>query len=228
MQAVFFDLDGTLLDTARDMACALNRLLDEEGQQLLPDYDLIRSEVSHGARAMIHLAFEEKEDSERFNRLRQRFLDIYRADIHNETTLFPNMGEILNILESVNIMWGIVTNKPSWLTLPLLESMNLKQRAATIVCADTAGMAKPDPGPVLNACHEVNVTPGRCIYIGDDERDVQAAHGAGMPCIIMRSGYIRYGQQPDNWGADMVMDNTEELLGWVKQTIKKTGQGERR
>jgi phosphoglycolate phosphatase len=218
MDAVLFDLDGTLIDTARDMARALNQLLAEENQPPL-DYDLIRSEVSHGARAMILLAFNEPEGGERFEALRQRFLDIYIGSIHVDTTLFPEMDEILQTLESGNIPWGIVTNKPSWLTLPLLESMQLKDRATTIICADTAGASKPDPKPMLDACREARVEPARSMYVGDDLRDVEAAHHAGMPCIALRCGYIRRGHNPDDWGAEMVMDTTTELRHWIEQQV---------
>jgi phosphoglycolate phosphatase len=215
-KAVLFDLDGTLIDTARDMARALNQLMDEEGQARL-DYDLIRSEVSHGARAMILLAFDDPEGSDGFERLRLRFLDIYKENIHVETTIFPGMDEVLATLEARNIPWGIVTNKPSWLTLPLLESMQLKDRATTIVCADTAGVSKPDPKPMFDACIEVSAEPHDVMYIGDDQRDVEAAHNAGMPCIAMRCGYIRQGHNPDNWGAEIVFDTTAELKDWVEQ-----------
>jgi phosphoglycolate phosphatase len=219
VDAVFFDLDGTLIDTARDMARVLNRLRTEEGQSPL-DYDLIRSEVSHGARALILLAFDDPEESENFQRLRQRFLDMYLEEIHVETTLFPQMEEILDTLESHQVPWGVVTNKPSWLTLPLMESMQLTDRATTIVCADTAGVSKPDPKPMLDACTEAGVIPAQSMYVGDDQRDVVAAHNAGMPCIALRCGYIRRGQNPDDWGADMVMDTTTELLNWVEQQVK--------
>lgn len=218
MDAVLFDLDGTLIDTARDMARSLNQLLNEENQPAL-DYEIIRSEVSHGARAMILLGFDEAEGSERFEKLRQRFLDIYIDGLHVDTELFPEMDNILQTLENSNIPWGIVTNKPSWLTLPLLESMRLKDRATTIVCADTAGASKPDPKPMLDACREANVEPARAIYVGDDLRDVEAAHKAGIPCIALRCGYIRQGHDPDAWGADMVMDTTTELRRWIEQQI---------
>ena len=216
IKAVLFDLDGTLIDTAIDMAAALNQLLSEEGQAAL-DYNLIRSEVSHGARAMIVLAFDEPEDSERFEQLRQRFLDIYKNNIAVGTTLFDGMDGILSHLEERQIPWGIVTNKPSWLTLPLLNELNLSSRAATVICADTAGIAKPDPKPMLDACMEINIEPGSVMYVGDDERDVEAAHNAGMPCIAMRCGYIRQGQNPDNWGAEYVMDTAGELMQWLQQ-----------
>jgi phosphoglycolate phosphatase len=217
IKAVFFDLDGTLLDTARDMAGALNRLLIEQDQQPL-DYHLIRSEVSHGARAMIHLGFGiEDEDSERFQQLRQRFLDIYQDNIANETVLFPHMDEVLDLLETRQIPWGVVTNKPSWLTTPLLEILSLSDRAEAVICADTAGVSKPHPKPVMDACEAVDVDPADAIYVGDDERDVIAAHAAGMPCIALRCGYIRRGQNVDNWGADMVMETTLELRQWLTQ-----------
>ncbi len=215
-KAVFFDLDGTLLDTAKDMARSLNRLLKEEGKLPL-DYKLIRSEVSHGARAMIHLICNEEATSKRFESLRQRFLDIYMANIAIETTLFPEMDAILDRLEADNIPWGIITNKPSRFTLPLLKALKLFDRAATVICADTAGVSKPDPKPILDACAAVNVQPADAIYIGDDERDVQAAHNAGMPCIALRCGYIRRGHNPDDWGADMVLDTMQGLKHWLEE-----------
>jgi len=215
-KAVFFDLDGTLLDTARDMARSLNRLLKEEGRKPL-DYELIRSEVSHGARAMIHLICSEEESSERFQTLRQRFLDIYLANIAVETRLFDQMDAVLEILESNNIPWGIVTNKPSTYTLPLLQSLRLKDRAAAVVCADTAGQPKPHPKPLLDACETVGVEPGEAIYIGDDERDVQAARAAGMRCIILRCGYIRRGHDPKDWKPDIVLDTTHGLRTWMEK-----------
>lgn len=216
VDAVFFDLDGTLIDTAKDMARVLNNLLVEEGQPPL-DYDLIRSEVSHGARALIVLAFDHPEGSEKFEYLRQRFLDLYIDEIHVDTTLFPEMDRILETLETNSIPWGVVTNKPSWLTLPLLESMQLADRATTIICADTAGVSKPDPKPMMDACEAAGVSPEKSMYVGDDQRDVDAAHNAGMPCIALRCGYIRRGHNPDDWGAEMVMDTTMELLEWVEQ-----------
>lgn len=219
LQAVLFDLDGTLIDTAMDMARALNRLCAEEGRPPL-EYDLIRSEVSHGARTMIMLAFDEPEGCDRFERLKQRFLAIYMDGLHIDTVLFPEMARILDILEASNILWGIVTNKPSWLTLPLLESMCLRHRAVSIVCADTAGAAKPDARPILDACREMGVAPQHCIYVGDDQRDVEAAHNADMSCIAVRYGYIRRGCNPDEWDADRVADTPAGLLRWVKQQVK--------
>ena len=219
VDAVFFDLDGTLIDTARDMARILNRLRVEEGLPPL-DYDLIRSEVSHGARALVMLAFDDPEGSENFDRLRQRFLDMYLDEIHVDTSLFPQMDIILDTLETHRVPWGVVTNKPSWLTLPLMESMQLKDRASPISCADTAGASKPDPKPVLDACNEAGVQPSQSMYVGDDQRDVVAAHNAGMPCIALRCGYIRRGHDPDEWGAELVMDTTTELLQWVEQQVQ--------
>lgn len=219
VDAVFFDLDGTLIDTAKDMARVLNKLRVEEGLPPL-DYDLIRSEVSHGARALVLLAFDAAEGSEDFERLRQRYLDMYLDEIHVETTLFPEMDRILDTLESHRLPWGVVTNKPSWLTLPLMESMRLKDRATTIICADTAGVSKPDPKPMLDACTAAGVQPALSMYVGDDQRDVVAAHNAGMPCIALRCGYIRRGHNPDEWGAEMVMDTTTDLLRWVEQQVK--------
>lgn len=218
-QAVLFDLDGTLIDTAKDMARSLNQLLEEEGQPRL-DYELIRSKVSAGARALITLAFGELRDDEHLKRLHQRFLEIYTENIHIETTLFPEMDRILKTLEENNIPWGIVTNKPSWLTLPLLKSMQLEDRATTIVCPDSAGASKPDAKPMIDACKKTCVEPEYTVYIGDDERDVIAAHNAGMSCIVLRSGYIQHGHDPEDWGAEIVMDSTTKLREWMTQQIE--------
>ncbi len=221
IKAIFFDLDGTLIDTAKDMARAFNQLLAEESRPAL-HYDLIRSEASHGARALLALAFDEAENSDRFARLQQRFLDIYQNNLHVETTLFPDMDKILTILEAHNVPWGIVTNKPSRFTLPLLESLQLRGRAAAIVCADTAGVSKPDPKPMFDACTQAGVEPRDAVYIGDDQRDVESAHNAGMPCIAMRCGYIRRGQNPDSWGADHIMDTVSDLKVWINRQLNNS------
>ena len=140
---------------------------------------------------------------------------LYQANLSVDTVLFPEMDSILDHLDENNIPWGIVTNKPSMLTVPLLQSMRLHDRAATIICADQVGAAKPDPLPILEACKKIDVEPANAVYVGDDERDVQAAHAAGMPCIALRCGYIRQGQNPDDWGADTVLDTTHGLKVWL-------------
>lgn len=217
--AVLFDFDGTLADTATDMGRALNRLLAEHGRPPL-EQALIRSEVSHGGRALVALAFAEREGGQQFERLRQRFLDIYAADMCTSTTLFAGMDAVLAELEARHIPWGVVTNKPSRFTLPVLECLRLHERVAVVVCADTAGAAKPDPKPLLDACAALRVRPERCVYIGDDRRDVAAAHGAGMACVAWRCGYIRRGEDPDDWGADVVVDTAAGLSRWLAGQIK--------
>ena len=222
-KAIFFDLDGTLVDTAQDMAWALNQLLDEQARPPLA-YAAIRSEASRGSRALVNLAFDECADSERFEQLRQRFLTIYQANLHRETRLFPAMDHVLNYLEAAQIFWGIVTNKPSRLALPLLQSMQLKERAAVVVCADQVGAAKPDAKPLQVACRRIGVEADQCLYIGDDERDVQAAHRAGMACIILCCGYIRRHEDPKQWGADRLMDTHGDLLKWIAQQLNQTAR----
>lgn len=213
---VLFDLDGTLLDTARDMAQALNRLRQEQGLPVLP-YEQIRSEVSHGSLAMIRLGFGLSPQDSLFPILRQRFLDLYRLDLAGETVLFPGMDATLAHLETRDIHWGVVTNKPGWLTDPLLRQLNLFERAACVVSGDTVSKRKPDPEPLLHACQLVGVDPGCCLYVGDAERDVQAGKGAGMTALVARFGYVGTHENPEDWGADGLIDTPHDLLVWLDQ-----------
>jgi phosphoglycolate phosphatase len=211
---ILFDLDGTLLDTAPDMAGALNRLRHDEGHPALP-IEHIRPHVSHGALALIKFGFDITSEHPRFEGLRQRYLDIYRNAIAVHTTLFPGMGALLAMLESNAIPWGVVTNKPGWLTEPLLAELGLLERAACVVSGDTTPSRKPDPGPLLHACRTLSVDPGRCLYVGDAERDIEAGKRAGMATVIARFGYLGVDDDPELWGADEIIDHPEELHRWL-------------
>ena len=175
-RAVLFDLDGTLLDTAPDMAAALNTLRREEGLEPLAFAD-IRPLVSNGSTGLLRLSFPQVAGAS-FEALRERFLDIYRASLAAGTQLFAGMQAVLERLEANHIPWGIVTNKPGWLTEPLLEKLSLRQRAGVVVSGDTLLARKPDPAPLLHAATELGLSPAECIYIGDAERDVLAARAA--------------------------------------------------
>lgn len=216
---VLFDLDGTLLDTALDMARALNRLRQEQGLPALP-YERIRSEVSHGSPAMIRLGFDLSPEDSLFPILRQRFLDLYSLDLTGETVLFPGMDAALAHLEARDIPWGVVTNKPGWLTDPLLRQLNLFERAACVVSGDTVSRRKPHPEPLLHACRLIDVDPGRCLYVGDAERDIQAGKDAGMTTLVARFGYIGTYENPQNWGADGFIDTPYDLLAWLEMRRK--------
>lgn len=198
-RAVLFDLDGTLLDTAPDMVGALNHLLSENGRETVP-FAAARCCVSHGARALVRLGFPDLREPE-FETLRQRFLDIYRERLAVETQLYEGVLEALGWLDSTEVGWGIVTNKPGALTLPLLEHFGLHARARVIVSGDTLAQRKPHPAPLLHAAQRLGVPPAECIYIGDAERDVLAAQAAGMKAYVALFGYIPQTERPDDWPA---------------------------
>jgi 2-phosphoglycolate phosphatase len=208
-RAVLFDLDGTLLDTAPDMVGALNQLRSEGNRAPLP-YEEVRQLVSHGATALVRLAFAEA-DKDAFAVLRKRFLEIYRGRLSLETQVYEGMKEALGRLESAGIAWGIVTNKPGWLTEPLLEHFALSQRAGVIVCGDTLTQCKPHPAPLLHAAKQLGVTAAQCIYIGDAERDVMAAQAAGMKVFVALFGYIQANERPREWPASGWLESPQAM-----------------
>ena len=213
LRGVLFDLDGTLLDTAPDLAAALNQLLTAEGMKELP-FETIRPHVSHGALRLVRLAFGEP-DKPRFEDLRRRFLDFYRASLAKETRLFDGFDAVLDTLESAGLRWGIVTNKPGWLTLPLLEEVGLAGRSSCIVSGDTLAERKPHPMQLLHAADLLGLEPGHCVYMGDAERDVQAARNAGMIPLVAGFGYFGAGEDPNAWQPDAILGHPTELLEWL-------------
>ena len=214
MRAVLFDLDGTLLDTAPDMVGALNALRQERQLALLP-YAAIRSSVSHGAARVVQAGFPDA-DPESQQQLQRRFLEIYRGALSRETRLFPGMDEVLDELASLRIKSGIVTNKAAWLTDPLLAELGLRARFACVVSGDTVAERKPHPLPLLHAAALAEVIPSECIYVGDAERDVQAAHRAAMPALVANYGYLRADENSADWGAEGYLNQALDLLDWLK------------
>lgn len=211
--AVLFDLDGTLLDTAPDMAAAINALRVEEHLQPLP-FAAVRPFVSHGAAALVRLAFAEATEVE-FETLRRRFLDLYRDCLAKDTVLFAGAEELLGALDAAGIPWGIVTNKPGWLTEPLLEALELRARTRALVCGDTFPERKPHPRPLLHAASELGVAPQDCLYVGDAERDIVAARAARMRSLVARFGYLGPADDIGSWLADGCIDSPLEVLDWV-------------
>ncbi len=210
---MLLDLDGTLLDTAPDMAAALNRLRAEKGDPLL-QFAAIRPHVSHGAAALVRLGFPAATDAE-FALLRQRFLDVYAGDIANETRLFPGFETVLDALEARGLPWGVVTNKQTSLTSALLAQLQLAPRAACVVCGDTVAQRKPHPAPLLHASTLLGLKPSDCVYVGDAERDVQAGRAAGMRTLIALFGYLGEHDRPEQWQADGLISEPVGLLSWL-------------
>ncbi len=214
LQAVLFDLDGTLLDTAPDMIGALNRLRSEHGRDPLP-YDSLRCSVSHGSARLVRLGFADAAESE-LPALQQRFLEIYRVHLSGGTQLFAGMDPVLRELSRLRLAVAIVTNKPGWLTAPLLTQLQLDGRFACVVSGDTLPERKPHPLPLLHAARVAGVEPGRCVYVGDAERDIQAARGAGMTALIAGYGYIGAQEPIEAWHADGTLASPAHLLPWLR------------
>ena len=214
-RTLLFDLDGTLLDTAPDMAFSLNRLLVEKQRAPLP-FDHIRSQVSHGANALTRLGFQVEPDQPEFAPLRERFLEIYADNLCRDTQLFLGMESVLERCESAGIAWGIVTNKPAYLTDPLLRDLHLLERATCVVCGDTLSRRKPHPDPLLHACRIAGGRPDRCIYVGDAERDIEAGRRAGMTTLVATFGYLADSDRPETWGADGLLHGPVDLLPWLE------------
>ena len=217
IEGVFFDLDGTLADTAPDLAAATNQLLVNEGRSALPVSSL-RPFVSGGSPALINIAFGLKPGDEDFERLKSDFLAIYASAYLVETHLFSGMSECLELLETKNIPWGIVTNKPEFLTGPLLKDMKLDRRASVVISGDTYPVKKPDPYPLIQACRLAGVNPLNSIYIGDDERDIVAAKAAGMVSVCAQWGYLA-GQDPHEWHADHYVERSDHLTQRLVELI---------
>lgn len=211
INTVLFDLDGTLIDTAPDMAGALDILCDEENQIRLPFSD-VRPVVSDGSVALVKLAFGDALETATLERLKLRYLEIYQDNLAVHSQLFGEMGNLLKELEAKNIKWGVVTNKPGWLTEPLMESLDLHHRAACIVSSDSTEKRKPHPEPMYYACKLANSLPEECVYVGDARRDIEAGHNAGMKTIIAEYGYIGSEENTLDWQADYSIQSPSQLL----------------
>lgn len=209
--AVFFDLDGTLADTAPDLAAAANRLVVEHGMPPVA-YEKLRPVASHGARGLIGAAFGKRPEDPEFPALRDTFLSYYEADIAVHTRLFEGMDDVLAKLEADGVPWGIVTNKIARFTVPLVRAIGLTPRASAVVSGDTTAHAKPHPAPLLYAAELSGVTAARCLYVGDDLRDIQAGKAAGMATIAAAYGYCGEDEPPESWGADFLIHRPSELL----------------
>jgi N-acetyl-D-muramate 6-phosphate phosphatase len=212
IRAVLFDLDGTLIDSAPDLAGAANELRAAHGLPALPFEDL-RPMVGSGARGMVGTAFGVAPGDPRFEPLRDAFLAIYEARMLRETAVFDAMHAVLAALERAGLPWGIVTNKAARFAEPVVQGLGLG--AAALVCGDTTPHSKPHPAPLLEAARRLGLDAVRCAYVGDDHRDIVAGRAAGMPALAAAWGYLGRGELIEAWGADAILPAPDALLNWL-------------
>ncbi|WP_157267706.1 phosphoglycolate phosphatase [Azohydromonas aeria] len=215
IRCVLFDLDGTLIDSAPDLAGAANAMRTARGLPEVP-YERLRPMVGAGARGMVGAAFGTAPGQEGFEALRDEFLQRYEQGLLQRTAVFADMALVLQALERAALPWGIVTNKHERFTAPVVQGLGLRERAAVVICGDTTAHAKPHPEPLLEAARRAGVAPRDCVYIGDDLRDVQAGRAAGMATLAAAWGYLGEREPIDAWGADAVIEKPFQLLKWLR------------
>ncbi|WP_020652504.1 HAD family hydrolase [Massilia niastensis] len=219
-RAILFDLDGTLADTAPDLAAAVNWLRTQRGLEPTP-YEVLRPTASAGARGMIGAAFGLAPGDEGYEELRLQWFDRYQSAMSDLTTLFEGVAELLLEIEQAGMAWGIVTNKPARFTDPLLPQIGLAH-AGCIVSGDTTGFSKPHPAPLLEGARRLGLAPEHCWYVGDDLRDIEAGRAAGMVTVACAWGYCG-AIEPSTWGADYLLDTPSHLL----ETLRAIGEAAR-
>lgn len=216
--AVLFDLDGTLIDTAPDFVRIVNELRQEH-QQTPFAYDTVRQQVSNGARALVTLAFGGEETNPRFAEHLETLLNRYEAGLAQDSGLFAGLDSALESLERAGIPWGIVTNKPSRYTNPLLVGLNLSERCAVAICPDQVTHRKPHPEPILTACERIGVDPKQTLYVGDHARDIEAGKRANNFTIAAGWGYLNENEQAEDWDAHLTIPTPQAFSDWLSQQI---------
>lgn len=213
--AVLFDLDGTLADTAPDLAAALNHVRRLDG---LPEVSVsqLRPHTSGGARGLIQAGYGFGPEHADFERIKTEFLNYYESHLAENSRLFDDIDALLHTLEARDIPWGVVTNKSMRFTPAVLKGLQLERRASVVIGGDSTPHSKPHPEPLFEACRRLNVAPGRSVYLGDDLRDVQAARAAGMPVVATAWGYLGTGDPPQAWGADVVIESPLDFLRLIE------------
>ncbi|MGP1677137.1 MAG: HAD-IA family hydrolase [Burkholderiales bacterium] len=214
VRAVLFDLDGTLADTAPDLARALNRVRAANGLAPMP-VEITRSYTSSGARGLLKVGFDLNPEDQGYEALRLQFLEFYAAEVCVDTRLFDGMAELLDQLDQDRLPWGVVTNKAERFTLPLLQGLRLDERAACVVGGDTTARTKPHPDPLLHAAAALQLPASACLYVGDDLRDVQAARAAGMRVLAAKYGYLGDGGSIESWQADAIIEHPRQVLDYL-------------
>lgn len=213
-RAVLFDLDGTLVDSAPDLAGAANELRQRHGLDPLPLL-AYRARAGSGARGMLAVGFGLSSDAAPYAAMREEFLAIYEKCLLRSTAPFAAIPPLLDALEGRDCPWGVVTNKALHLAEPLLVGLGLRHRLSVLVCGDSTPHLKPHPEPLLEAARRLGQAPGQCIYIGDDERDMRAGRSAGMITLAASWGYIGPDERVDTWGAHDILQTPSQLLKWL-------------
>jgi phosphoglycolate phosphatase len=214
---VLFDLDGTLVNTAPDLVNALNVVLEHHSHPAVALAD-VSSLISTGAAGMLGYALGDIPE-QRKQLLVNELVEQYHLHIADSSQLYPEMENVLQQLEQRGLQWGVVTNKVTRLTESLLDKLNLTNRAACIISGDTTTHSKPHPAPLLEACRITDTSPNNCVYIGDAKSDIEAAQRAMMPSLAAAYGFIGADDQPQNWGANAVVQNANQILDWVTQHV---------
>ena len=220
LKAVLFDLDGTLLDTAPEFYQIISAMLQAHGAAPIA-YDDFRQSASDGARGMVQKAFGLDPTESRFESLRKEFLDLYEMNLASHTQLFSGMSETLAYIESKNLRWGVVTNKPVAFSAPLLQRLNLAERCATLICPDHVRQRKPDPEALHLACAQIDCSIGEVIYVGDHRRDIECARNAGMRSIACNFGYVHGDDPCETWGADFIVQSAGAIVPILQQHLDK-------
>ncbi|QEI05441.1 phosphoglycolate phosphatase [Pigmentiphaga aceris] len=207
---ILFDFDGTLADTAPDLAAAANKQRTDRGLPPLP-YEQLRPMASQGARGLLRVALDMTPEHPEYPAARIKFLSDYEAAMTVHTTLFDGVPALLEQITDAGLRWGIVTNKMTLLAAPLVEYLGLNPQCTVLVCGDTTAHSKPHPEPLLHAARTAGVAPEDCIYVGDDLRDIQAGRAAGMPTVAVSYGYIGDGEPVDEWKADATVASAHQI-----------------
>lgn len=217
LDCVLFDLDGTLVDTAPDLIACLNQALFAHGYQAV-DAQEVKPFISMGALPMIRHALPHEHESLHMQLL-EWMLDCYQANIAEHSRFFDGMDQTLATIEALGLKWGVVTNKKQRFTDPLMDALDLTERAACIVSGDTTANSKPHPEPMLYACRQAQVDPQHCVYIGDAAHDIAAGKNVEMKTLAAVYGYLKEGDRPETWGADALIEHPEQILNWIHSTL---------
>ena len=218
--AILFDLDGTLIDSAPDLAATANAMRTHRGLPALA-FETLRPMVGAGARGMLGVALNTTPEHDEFIALRDEFFERYEQRLLHLTQPFAQVPQLLAALQMQNLPWGVVTNKIARFGQPITQGMTLFQQCRVHIYGDTTAKAKPHPEPLLEAARRLNVAPEQCVYVGDDLRDIQAGQAAGMRTLAAAWGYLGQGEAIEDWGAHAVIHNPMEVLNWLRnQTMQ--------